>query len=38
MKQQIRISEEVQSTLCCRLASQETTTIVELCCLNLGVC
>ena len=38
MKQQMRISEEVQSILCCRLANKETKTTVELCCLNVGVC
>jgi len=36
MKQQIRISEEVQLILWCRFANQETKT--ELCCLNVGVC
>jgi len=30
MKQQIRISEDVQSILCCRLANQETKTTVVL--------
>jgi len=32
------VSEEVQLILCCRFANQETKTIVELCCLNVGVC
>jgi len=38
VKQQIRISEEVQSILWCRFVNQETKTIGELCCLNIGVC
>jgi len=32
------VSEEVESILCCRFANQETKTIGELCCLNVGVC
>ena len=32
------ISEEVQLILCCRFANQETKTIGESCCLNVGVC
>jgi len=36
MKQQIRISEEVQLILWCTFANLETKT--ELCCLNVGVC
>jgi len=36
--QQLSISEEVQSILCCRFANQDTKTTVELCCLNVGVC
>jgi len=38
MNQQIRILEKVQLILCCRFANQETKIIVELCCLNVGVC